>query len=142
MEEKKFPIYLIDLHWNQEGYENNFTSWYDMFAEPLTEEQTFNLLKSRKEYMVTHYKEKGTPILEFLSEKCDFVENESWTLTWFSHYTLNNFDTDEEALRSFQEYVDRKSRTNECLMGAEDEWRWKLCRCEHCTKKGRITIDH
>ena len=29
-----------------------------------------------------------------------------------------------------------------CLMGAEDYYRWKICRCEHCTKLGKITIDH
>jgi len=29
-----------------------------------------------------------------------------------------------------------------CLMGAEDSWRWKICRCEHCQKAEKITIDH
>ena len=142
MEEKKFPIYRFELYWNQADYDNNSTSWYKMVPITLTDDDIYNEIQQHKERIVASQIEKGKPVSEFLSEKCELVENETWAITWFSHYTINQFDTDEEALQSFREYVSRKSLTKECLMGAEDEWRWKLCRCEHCAAKGRITIDH
>ena len=75
--------------------------------------------------------------------------------------TYNQFETDEEIEHSFYKFVDRKMKQNKknghgiteqyhydknrpfyCLMGAEDEWVWKICRCEECKKLGKITINH
>lgn len=94
-------------------------------------------------------------------------QDESWNLTWFSHETFDIGQTDVEVLNSFEQYVSRyehfcnrhdfeevtKDPNYECLMGAEDRWRWKgnddngndtkaPCRCSGCKKYGMIRINH
>lgn len=93
----------------------------------------------------------------------------TWHLTWFCHETHQKFDSDEEALRSFERYVDWAERYCAshsevktfkdgshyvdkpiCLMGAEDRWRWRgegyddppPCKCEHCLEHGATRINH
>lgn len=99
-----------------------------------------------------------------------FVRREVWCLTWFSHYTFDVGQSDQDTLASFQRYVDRTERINaregknvngywrepHCLMGAEERWRWRgsgddgdrdnrtdpPCRCKHCKEQGLIRIGH
>lgn len=155
MEEKLFPIYRFEATWDQEDYKNNGTSWHVMFKEQPTEEKLNSILEDYKKVCFEKYKN----VTDFHS-KYEFVENESWCLNWFNHYTLNLFDTDEEVERSFRQFIRRKKDFNlknghretkniegnknpwYCFMGAEDTWRWNICRCEHCQKAGKITIDH
>lgn len=92
---------------------------------------------------------KWAPLYEPLGEVEVEVESwwfETWRLTWFSHVTFDVGQTDEEALRSFQRYVNRhrpyqrrepgerptidhpdvdRPIPAQTLMGAEDRWRWK-----------------
>ncbi len=93
------------------------------------------------------------------------LDDEEWHLTWFCHETVDIGQSDEEALASFQRFLDRKgvrmnygrdpyyepTRDGEyCAMGAEDRWRWRgehdesepPCRCEGCKKSGMIRINH
>jgi len=91
-----------------------------------------------------------------------YLRHDIWCGDWFSHYTYNTHLSDEELLESFERFIrgkepfamrdtDKIEYYNErvpeekrcCLMGAEDRWRWEgPCRCEHCTKKGIVRIDH
>lgn len=75
--------------------------------------------------------------------------DEEWAGGWFGHWTFDDGQTDAEVLESFEQFVRRMQRMIReegheayCLMGAEDRWRWKLCRCEHCKAQGVIRIDH
>jgi hypothetical protein len=93
----------------------------------------------------------------------DYLGDDEWCLTWFSHYTFDTGQTDEEVLESFRNFVYRYEnnikRTQSSLMGAEDRWRWKglhypdgenaaaietdpPCRCEFCKRDGIIRIGH
>jgi len=86
-------------------------------------------------------------------------------LEWFSHITYNTFDSDEEIEESFQNFVYRKIQLNHenghfddnfpnwigteyskkpfyCFMGANERWRWKICKCDHCKKNGTTIISH
>ena len=158
MEEQKFPIYKFYANWDQDDYENNFTDYYIMYKENPTAEQLEYELKQFK--LRTLAKHNG---VIFKNIEYEFVEEESWCLGWFNHYTYNEFETDSEVEESFRDYVDRKEVSNlknghqrnemnmnldlkehlyHCLMGAEDYYRWKICRCEHCKRLGKITIDH
>lgn len=144
IKEKFFPIYYFSLRWNQSDYKNNFTSWYTMFKEKPTTEDLENVLKEAKKHMEVRMEKKEIEITEWLDCNYKYIEDESWCLRWFNHYTYNQFETDEEAEKSFMNFVDRKISGDKenALMGAEDIWRWKICRCEHCQKVGKITIDH
>lgn len=85
------------------------------------------------------------------------VRHDTWVLLWFNHWTFDIGQSDEDALKSFREYVERQKLL--CLtdgdyefnrlMGAADEYRWRganhgaaPCRCGDCKNLGRITIDH
>ena len=158
MEENKFPIYKFYATWDQDDFENNGTGYSIMYKENPSAEQLESELQEFKFGILA--KHNG---VVFKNAEYKFVEEESWCLTWFSHYTYNQFETDSEVERSFRDFVDRKEEFNwknghhvsdmnmnldmkehpyYCLMGAEDRYRWKICRCEHCVKLGKITIDH
>ena len=68
-----------------------------------------------------------------------YLRHDTWVGVWFSHWTFDIGQSDEQTLASFQEYVDRWERYNRKfseyskhgyeqspvqLMGAEDRWRW------------------
>jgi len=158
MEENKYPIYKFYATWDQDDFENNGTGYSIMYKENPSAEQLENELQQFKLGILA--KHNG---VIFKNVGYEFYEDESWCLGWFNHYTYNQFDTNSEVEESFRDYVDRKEVSNlknghqrnemnmnldlkehpyYCLMGAEDYYRWKICRCEHCTKLGKITIDH
>lgn len=163
MEEKKFPIYNFKASWNQDNFQNNGTSSSIMCKEDLNEEELQKKFNRWKSNIEKQQIEKGHPVIEWLHSSCEYVEHEVWTLYWFNHITYNQFETDEEVRKSFYNFIERKKELNRknghddtqaiyidgkiskpfyCLMGAEDEWRWKICRCEHCIAEGKIMIDH
>lgn len=111
----------------------------------------------------------------------EFKYYEEWCLRWFNHYTFDYGQSDAEVLESFRQYVSRTKKKNQkkgykvydsdgrniielhiedgfwhesnCLMGAEDNWRWSgdnkngertkpPCRCAGCKKNGIIMINH
>jgi len=138
MKEIKYPIYKFSLRWNQDDYQNNSVGCSIMYKEIPTKEKLNNDL-----------------------EEYEYYEDEVWMLNWFNHITYNLFETDEEVERSFRNFIDRKMQINRknghgytehhhynkdrpfyCFMGAEDEWRWKICRCDDCKRIGKITISH
>jgi hypothetical protein len=161
MEEKIYPIYRFSASWNQIGYDKNFSSYYHMYKEEPTEQQLKEELNKWKENLEKKHKDEGINVTEWLSSKYEYKEHESWCIGWFNHYTYNLYETDSEVWSSFFKFVNRKKQLNRknghgdseqydfnnknpfyCLMGAEDTWRWNICRCEHCQKAGKITVDH
>ena len=159
MEEKKFPIYKFKADWDLEDGTRDGTSWWFMFKQDPTEDELNEVLEKHRLARVLKQENLNKSISNYISSY-EFVEYESWCLHWFNHYTYNLFETDEEVEKSFYNFIDRKYYQNKvndhykterkegnnnpfyCFMGAEDHWRWKICRCEHCQKLGKITIDH
>jgi len=140
MQEKKFPIYKFYATWDQDGFENNCSDYYIMYKENSSASQLEEELQLFKLGILSRHND-----VVFRSIEYEFVEEESWCLGWFNHYTFNEFENDSEVERSFRDFVGRKKLLGEgkyCLMGAEDRYRWVICRCEHCVKLGKITIDH
>ena len=140
MGENKYPIYKFYASWDQDDYENNGTGYSIMYKENPSPSQLEDELKQFKLGILS----KHTGVI-FKQAEYEFVEEETWCSGWFSHYTYNQLDTNSEIERSFRDFIGRKKLLGEdkyCLMGAEDRYRWKMCRCEHCTKLGKITIDH
>lgn len=155
--EKKFSIYSFHLSWDQEDLDyRNGASWTRMYkVEPL-EFELKNKLCSQLKMHQAKYKVKFTNIKMIYKRK----EKDTWNLTWFSHETYNKFDNDDDILKSFEEFVNRKRGENiknghsandindnsdepyYCLMGAEDRWRWEICKCDICKNSDRIIINH
>lgn len=160
MNDKKFPIYVFSLRWNQIGYNNNGIEIRKMYLEEPNEDQ---LAKDLIRFKKTQ--EEKDKFLDWISFNYTYVEHETWMLEWFSHITYNTFDSDEEIEESFQNFIDRKIELNHenghfddnfpnwigteyskkpfyCFMGANERWRWKICKCDHCKKNGTTIISH
>ena len=158
MEEKKFPIYKFYASWDQDDYKNNCTGYSIMYKENPTAGQLESELEQFKYGILAKHSGVIFKVAEYR-----FVEDESWCSGWFSHYTYNEFETNYNVDCSFRDYVERKKKSNfenghqptemnfnldlkehpySSLMGAEDRYRWEICRCERCKKLGKITIDH
>lgn len=166
--ENKYPIYETSARWIEDGMDHpNSTSFKTMFPTGTTiEEARHDAIQWWDQYQNSTGWNKDKPplcdrLIGLASIEVRYVEHESWVCGWFQHITRNVHMTDDEILRSFISFVLRKKRQNvrnghsptdmnfdsklpyHCLMGAEDEWRWKKpCRCEHCQKRGVVTIDH
>lgn len=161
MEEKKYAKYHIYIEYDYTKENENKNS--SLSSEILIKEDS---LKEINKFVKNtfKYREKFKKELNIVTKKIEikFIEFTTWCLTWFSHYTYNTNLSNSELLESFEKYVDEKKEFNFnineesiisfearvpkekriCLMGAEDRWRWKLCRCKHCQKQGVVRIDH
>lgn len=172
-----YPIYSFNIKFKCKKTVDN--DWIDngfntkvMYKEPQSIDELERTISNYIMKMESKYYEVH-PVIDY-SYKLD--KYETWCLTWFSHYTFDVGQTDDEVLQSFEDYVRRyedmqgiytdevlKNSSYECLMGAEDRWRWcsrdrdefgKIidydsephyevpCRCSVCTKAGIISIDH
>jgi len=162
----KYPNWYKDL---PEGTISNSTSTYIMYQNETSSEELDVKLKEWWAGIQERRKADGNefPNVRDLDLKWEFVRSETWCLTWFSHYTFDTGQTNEEALKSFGDYVLRMEVLNErlryeqgvrshetpkggiCLMGGEDRWRWRSqddgpppCKCEGCRKANVIRINH
>lgn len=164
-----YPIYNFLFSWTQDGVQDpkhpnwyvglpegrihNGTGFSKMFKEDQSQETLDQYAKDwYDKYIVREDKEIINP--ELVKITAEFSEYETWFLTWFCHETIDNGQTDEEVLESFERFVCRKEklgRENHCLMGAEDRWRWHggtddntppPCRCEFCKEQGVLRIGH
>lgn len=155
MEENKYPIYRFSAVWDQKDYENNSAGCSRMFESRLSDEEIEAKLEEYKKNIINKH-----PDAKFKSCECKYIEDETWVLQWFNHFTLNRFDNDSETIKSFEQFVNRKIELNlqnghskddmnfnskepyYCLMGAEDRYRLEVCHCEHCQKGGWTIINH
>ena len=154
MEEKSYSIYYFWVHWDQDDFKNNSTSDYIMFKEEPTEDQLTEHLEIYKKQI-----EDRKGVVKWLDAGYKYVEHETWCLKWFYHSTYNLFESDKDAIRSFDRFVQRKKKLNiqnehydghnsdsdkpyHCLMGAEDWWRWEVCHCEKCKNSDWTVISH
>lgn len=162
----KYPIYQFSATWNQDGFKNKSTSFSRMYkcdpgisgARQDAIEWFERMVDSKECFDGTMLKDKNP---QLISLQVKLIGNESWCLTWFSHYTHNIHLSDSELLASFDEFVGEKMLLNVhnghhatdmvmdnkapyyCLMGADDRWRWKgPCRCDKCVEYGVTRIDH
>jgi len=159
--------YIGRSHPEHEEYFLNYHMYYNqMYREDPGEEF---VLQELKEVWANRQKPIDCFDVKFEVKK---IDEEEWCLTWFAHYTFDIGQSDEEVLRSFEDFLLRKkihisygydpysSILNDdsgyCAMGAEDRWRWKgrktadcnselvdpPCRCNGCKERGIITIQH
>lgn len=177
MKEQYYPIYSFTAKWSelknkqrdylpfrQEGLSEdrvwNSTSWSKMYKE----DQSNGVLdKEIQNWWAAYSSKEDIKLLqvELLYLKVEIKEYESWNLTWFCHETFDLGQSDEDILKSFENFVERKQCINDIsiletgfekypLMGAEDRWRWRgetdqhdpPCRCVHCKEQGMVRIRH
>ena len=137
MDEKKYPVYRFTAVWDQDDYQDNATGTNQMFKERPSEEE---LSLKLEEFKANIIKKRPSAIFKKIEYK--YVEDETWMLKRFCHFTYNKFDKDSDAVDSFADFVSRKEETDYCLMGAEDRYRWEVCHCEHCQKGDWTIVNH
>jgi len=168
-------IYCIVIQWFEEKdnkrMSNRLIANYIMFRDSKTKQWLLGYAKKKIKIMVKVRKKKGYKIYYKPKIEIKFYERETWCIGWFSHCTIDVGQSDEEVLKSFRAFVDRKVQLNldnwhrpderTCrndrqfyqLMGAFDDWRWSgvddngnktspPCRCKHCKNQGLIRINH
>ena len=175
--ETSFPIYKFDFRWIEDGIQDpKYPNWYEGLSEGRIYNSTgfSKMFKEDKtqgwldEYAINwwnEYLKKNDSIKnpQLLKIEAKFYEYETWILTWFQHETFDMGQTDEEAIKSFENFVDRKvslirnqGEDAYCLMGAEDRYRWSgsepsgesddrsdpPCRCKFCKEQGLLRIGH
>ena len=164
----KYPIYEITAKWNQDcqEYPTNSTGFSRMFKEVPTFEVIMeelhkwwnNNLDAPRDWSPD--KKTLRQINARLTElSFKYLRDDTWCISWFWHYTFNQFNNQAEAFNDFEIFVEGKESLNRncdlpydycktnnveryCLMGAEDRWRWKLCDCAKCKELGMTTITH
>ncbi|MHC4297968.1 MAG: hypothetical protein ACYS7Y_11745 [Planctomycetota bacterium] len=186
--EQAYPICDVRVKWSQdigehdtsnmgpnwfeglpEGRFWNQTGWAEMPRHERTEQQ---ILHEAEYVWWPKFKSEGIyPSLNVFDFQVEllFRRWETWCIEWFSHWTWDTGQTDQEALESFSRYVMRTEELNlregtmkngfwqepYCLMGAEDRRRWHgakqgdseeptkaPCRCVHCRTSGKLRIGH
>jgi hypothetical protein len=102
-----------------------------------------------------HYKNYTKESFSFQAFDIRYVGHEVWWLSWFAHHTYSKFDDERQAFNNFQDFLEEKgvkinycgdyrnsNHEGYCAMGGEDRYRWELCKCEYCGKRGITTICH
>jgi len=171
-QDPKYPNRYKDL---PEGRIWNSTGFSRMYKEEKPQEELDKIVKEWwDKYLKSKNKdEEKITNPELLYLKVELRHHETWNLTWFQHETFDEGQTNEEALLSFEKFVRRIEDKNQeiewhypekdwyehghqCLMGAEDRWRWHgaepngdssdnspaPCRCKFCKEQGVIRIAH
>lgn len=166
-DEVSSPFYVARRLTDRPERFSNSTEGGMMFAEALTPEQVTDEIKNAQSRLL-----KSSPTAEDMETEVTIRVWETWCLAWFNHWTWPKDRTDAELERSFQKYVGRHSRYQNtlsdallsgygeevnrgeyllCLMGAEEQWRWRgengdtvrvVCRCAGCSKHGVVRINH
>lgn len=180
MEEKKYQIFEFSAKFVCDGkHDERYPKWSEGLPEGRIRDSVSTTWMSKEEVTEEQAREKAESWWKDFSKKSDkhpsdqnitvtFARRETWCTSWFSHWTFDVGQTDDEAIDSFERYVTRMEIENEknghynnqksqcsdlsyvCLMGAEDRYRWrnsdeehgKPCRCDGCKKFGVIRINH
>ncbi len=158
-DDPKYPIYRVSAEWVQDcdpsrddraKYPDSW--WYrDMPPNRMRNRTGFDVMRRERDDVAeairtTEWwegyrakKEEGGNWTDAVLETV-FAREETWCLSWFSHWTFDDGKSDQEYLASFDRFCRRMQRLNDearmkwdgdgyftepyCLMGAEDRYRW------------------
>ena len=161
-----YPTYHASAAVLEDDYTPNHISWLHwMEREELSDDALDNAGWARFAHTQQRYltvdptRPHRTPVSKL---KCTRMTTERlgrvpWVLTWFAHQTFRDGRSDMELYASFEDYVDQYRWMQEMssidfekkhgvpyvsLMGAQDRWRWKLCDCVPCQKRGIAVFTH
>lgn len=150
VEENIYPIYSVTARWAMDDSRRDPTDapyWHEGLPEgriwngtsysTMLQAPDLQRVEREAHEWWEHYEKKGANPSE-LKLTVAFVRNEAWCSGWFSHWTFDTGQSDEEVLASFERFVCRMEDLNRregkvvngyrhdayCLMGAEDRYRW------------------
>ena len=145
-EAKLFPVYRFTVSYDEDGRKREVDYAETMCSHELTDDECRAKINSLMIPFMKMY-----PAAEGKITLIDFkvVSKVTWRLIRFSHETFQKFKNNAEAFACFREFVKVKvqechnlGKDTSCLMGADEEERWSICRCKDCRKTGRTVINH
>ncbi len=151
MRDKEYPIWKISATWNNKSYKNNGTSFCVSFRRNFSQ---ISMDRFTKKWWNRYIKKKyPNEIVELLKLECKYIGKDTWYMSWFSHKSLNRFDTEEKAFNSLREYFSTltlglddnyitKNGHEYCTMALGDFWRWKYCKCKACKRRKETIVNH
>jgi len=154
MKEIAYPVWAISAQWEYktpEGWKYNSTYFKVSSKDNIFDEQLW-----WEEYHNKKFEHKLIKLDKIL------LGEFTWWMKWFCHVNLNYHNNEQGAFESFERfleetygsiildvhdyssmhkdtYLNKVTNKEDCIMGAEERWRWKFCGCEQC-KKEQITI--
>lgn len=175
MKERFYPVYKIKAKWAEKIPENEQDKYLGDWIKNAPNGYFWNCCykhympktKQTDEQIKVYYTnwfnklQKEIYDIKNLTITCNYLFDESWCPNGFSHWTYDIGQSDKDVLKSFINFIKRRTIENTkyghygnectngnydtyyCLMGAEDWWRWcdnKPCRCGKQLKI--ITIIH
>ena len=158
MKEIAYPVYNIHAKIKKKGEMGTDTISGFKFStrDHVTPKLTKIWISNFIEGMIRKHGPRKITILDL---KLEYYSDEVWFMSWFSHTSLNYYDNEEEAFKSFESWFikkgyefesqyefssmnDRANNEIGCPMGAADRYRWKFCGCDICKKKKLTIIKH
>lgn len=143
---KMFPVYRFTV-----SYEENGEKKVVDFVETLCQhEQSDDECREQIDIIMGMFAEEYPEAMGHIS-LIDFKEvaKTTWRLGYYNHETFIKFKNKAEAFASFRAFVDAEIQRchasgidTACLEGADEEARWKICRCKSCREDGRTVINH
>ena len=144
--QKMFPIYRLTVSYEEGGEKKEVD-----FVETLCpHEQSDDECREKIDLIMDMFAEEYPQALGHIS-LIDFKEvgKATWRLGYYSHETFETFKNKKEAFASFRAFVDAEiqrchdtGEDTSILEGADDEKRWKICKCKDCKEDGRVVINH
>jgi hypothetical protein len=148
MEEAKklFPIYRLTVTYEKNGEQKVVDFTETLCPHEMSDEECREKINELMELFIEEYP-KALGHIKLIDFK--EISKAEWRLIWFSHETFKKFKNKKEAFANFREFVKAEilrchetGKDMSCLMGADEEERWSICRCKDCRKTGRIVINH
>jgi len=150
-----YPVWKVNAEWETET---------QLLPSGLKHDSTsFNISQREGEFDENGWWDKyKKPESKIIKLEKVLLGNFTWWMKWFCHVSLNYFDNEASAFASFEHFLEetygdilkdkhdmvsstkymflnKKTNQEDCIMGAEDTWRWKYCGCSIC-KEEQITI--
>lgn len=152
----KYFKFTVRAIWDENTFKSNRAEVYTMNREKVSNEEMEKFGREWWEDYILHVKKTGHNAgtrlidrgLKLIKLEYQTLGWASWCPGWFRHWTFDEGQSDADIKRGFLEYVERTYDINDphigrgSLMGADELWRWKICRCDACKTLGIITVDH
>lgn len=148
MEEVKklFPVYRLTVSYEEKGEKKEVDFVETLCPHKMSDEESREKINEIMELFEDEYPEVMGHISQIEFKE---VAKAEWRLLYYAHETFQKFKNKEEAFANFKVFVESKiKRCNDagidtCILeGADDEKRWKICRCKDCKQDGRVVINH
>ena len=148
MEEVKklFPVYRLTVSYEEKGEKKEVEFVETLCPHEMSDEECREKINEIMDLFIDYYPKAIDHISQIEFKE---VSKAEWRSMYYSHETFLKFASKKEAFANFRVFV--KAEIQRChdtgidtciLEGADEEARWKICKCKDCKQDGRTVINH